>query len=221
MFFPMTVLRQREHAMKPSSILPMRNSLADNVVEKLSPGLSHFDAPATVRVSASRPADGNEITLHFVNYNREEPADKKNRGSGIKDEKPIAAPPSQADLKLDPKLRAARVEFLTPESEQPRALEFEQAGAHLRFRVPGVFGLWRQSSSAIELMTSIVRLLMVSGAAMTVSLAADSDQPPFGIDRRIPWTTSRVVRFARASVALHRREDFHEGDMESADFPHP
>src|SRR4030095_11041757 len=86
---------------------------ANNVIDKLQSALSHFDAPATVRVSASRPADGDEITLHFVNYNREEPADKKNRGSGIKDEKPIAAPPSQADLKLDPKLYAAGVEFLT------------------------------------------------------------------------------------------------------------
>ncbi len=118
---------------------------AANVTERLPSDRSQFDAPATVRVSTSRPALGNEITLHFVNYNREEPADKKNRGSGIKDEKPITAPPSQADLKIDPKLRAARVEFLTPESEQPRALEFEQAGAHLRFRVPEflVYGVVR------------------------------------------------------------------------------
>src|SRR5262245_21942609 len=42
-------------------------------------------------------------------------------------------------------------------------------------------------------MTSIVRLLMVSGTAMGVSLAADSDQQPFGLGRRIPWTTSCVV----------------------------
>jgi hypothetical protein len=97
-----------------------------NVMERVPSDRSQFDAPATVRVSTSRPAVGNEITLHFVNYNREEPADKKNRGSGIKDEKPIATPPFPAGLKLDPKLRAARVEFLTPESEQPRALEFEQ-----------------------------------------------------------------------------------------------
>ena len=83
--------------------------------------------------------------MHFVNYNREEPADKKNRGSGIKDEKPIAAPPSQADLKLDEKLHASSVEFLTPESEQPRALEFEQVGSRLRFRVPEflVYGVVR------------------------------------------------------------------------------
>jgi hypothetical protein len=118
---------------------------ANNVLEKLSSSLSHFDAPATVRVSASRPANGNEKTLHFVNYNREEPADKKNRGSGIKDEKPITAPPFQADLKLDEKLHATGVEFLTPESEQPRALEFEQAGNRLRFRVPEflVYGVVR------------------------------------------------------------------------------
>jgi len=117
----------------------------NNIVEKMPSDLSHFDARATVRVSASRPADGNEITLHFVNYNREEPADKKSRGSGIKDEKPIAAPTSQADLKLDPKFRAGSVEFLTPESDQPRALEFEQAGSRLRFRVPEflVYGVAR------------------------------------------------------------------------------
>ena len=119
--------------------------IANNVVEKLPSGRSQFDAPATVRVSASRPANGNEITLHFVNYNREEPADKKNRGSGIKDEKPIAVPPSQVDLKLDPEARAARVEFLAPESEQPRALEFEQVAGRLRFRVPEflVYGIAR------------------------------------------------------------------------------
>jgi hypothetical protein len=79
-----------------------------------------------------------------VNYNREEPADKKNRGSGIKDEKPIAAPTGQAELKLG-KLPVASVEFLAPESEQPRALEFERVGSRLRFRVPEflVYGVVR------------------------------------------------------------------------------
>ena len=104
-------------------------AMADKVIERLPSDRSRFDLPPTVRVSASRPAAGNEITLHFVNYNREEPADKKNRGSGIKDEKPIAAPPSQADMKLDPTMRVSRVEFLTPEVEQPQELEFEQTGA--------------------------------------------------------------------------------------------
>jgi hypothetical protein len=119
------------------------------MIEALPSDRSRFDIPLTVRVSASRPASGNEIALHFVNYNREEPADKKNRGSGIKDEKPAASPASQADLKLASGVRVVRVEFLTPEVEQPRGLEFEQAGSRLRFRVPEflVYGVVRIQSS--------------------------------------------------------------------------
>src|SRR5262249_21782699 len=41
--------------------------------EDLLGGLSRFEAPATVRISAGRPLTGNELTLHFVNYNRTEP----------------------------------------------------------------------------------------------------------------------------------------------------
>src|SRR6185503_7846092 len=107
-----------------------------NLMARLPSDLSRFAAPTTVRVSASRPAVGNEITLHLVNYNREEPADKRSPANGIKNEKPIAAPTSQADLKLGPRLRVHQVEFLTPEAEQPIDLEFEQAGTRLRFRVP-------------------------------------------------------------------------------------
>jgi hypothetical protein len=118
---------------------------ATNVLTRLPVDLSRFETPATVRVSASRPAQGNEITLHFVNYNREEAVDKTNRGAGIKDEKPSAVPSSQADLKLNPRLRVARVEFLRPEVEQAQELRFEQDGTHLRFRVPEflVYGVVR------------------------------------------------------------------------------
>jgi hypothetical protein len=118
---------------------------ASNVVARLLSGVSRFEAPRTVRVSASRPAMGNEIILHFVNYNREELADKKNRGNGIQDEKPIASPACQVDLKVGPNQRAARVEFLTPEAEQPSELEFKQVDTRLRFRVPEflVYGVAR------------------------------------------------------------------------------
>jgi hypothetical protein len=108
----------------------------ESVVRRLPSNRSRFEVPATVRVSASRPVDGDELTLHFVNYNREVPADKKNAGNGIKNEQPIVAPAGQADLNLDRKRRVRRVEFLTPEAEQPRELEFEQAGSRLRFRAP-------------------------------------------------------------------------------------
>jgi hypothetical protein len=116
-----------------------------HVMEHQPPGGSQFDAPASVRVSASRPAVGKELALHFVNYNREVPADKKNLGSGIKDEKPIAAPASQADVKLPSTARVVRVEFLTPEVEEPRELQFEQNGTRLRFAVPEflVYGVAR------------------------------------------------------------------------------
>jgi hypothetical protein len=117
-----------------------------------SAGLSRFDAPPTVRVSASRPAHGDEITLHFVNYNREEPPDKQDRGSGIKDEKPIAAPPAHADLNLPRGSRASRIEFLTPESPQPRTIDFEQAGGRVRFQVPEflVYGVARIHLSTVN-----------------------------------------------------------------------
>ena len=115
----------------------------DKVTERLPAERSRFELPPTVRVAASRPEKGGEITLHFVNYNREVPT--KGRGSGIKDEKPIAAPASDADVHLKEKRRVQRVEFLTPEVEEPRALHFEQAGARLRFRVPAflVYGVVR------------------------------------------------------------------------------
>jgi len=119
--------------------------MADRVVERLPSSRSRFETPSTVRVSASRPVDGDELTLHFVNYNREAPTDKKNPGNGIKNEKPSAVPVSQAELNLGRKQRARRVEFLTPETDQPRELEFEQTGSRVRFRVPEflVYGVVR------------------------------------------------------------------------------
>src|SRR5262249_13224902 len=62
--------------------------------------LSTFTAPATVRPSASRPKQGDEITLHFVNYDREEPARKRSPGTGLEDEKPIAAEGVAVDFVL-------------------------------------------------------------------------------------------------------------------------
>ena len=95
--------------------------------------------------SAARPNLAPELTVHFVNDNREVPADKKNPVPGIKYEKPIPAPASRADLNLEKKQRVRRVEFLTPETEQPLELKFEQTGARLRFQVPEflVYGVAR------------------------------------------------------------------------------
>jgi hypothetical protein len=118
---------------------------ATNIMEQLTPRVSRFEAPATVRVSASRPASGNEITLHFVNYNRQEPTDKTNRGKGIADEKPIAAAGAEAGLQLPQGFKVQGVEFLTPERDEPHNIQFRQIGERLRFRVPDflVYGVVR------------------------------------------------------------------------------
>jgi hypothetical protein len=117
---------------------------------KLPARLSQFKAPATVRVSASRPASADGITLHFVNYNRHEPADKKLRGKGIADEKPISAPAVETDFNLPFDLKVRRIEFLTPENDQARQLEFQQTGSRLRFVVPEflVYGVVQIHTSA-------------------------------------------------------------------------
>jgi len=104
-------------------------------------GLSRFDAPFTVRVSASRPAAGREITLHLVNYNRDEPPlDAQGRpsaGRGIADEKPIRTAAFAADLLLPPGARVERLETATPESPVADALRYEAgADGRLRFAVP-------------------------------------------------------------------------------------
>ena len=116
-----------------------------NVMSRLPSGLSRFDTPAAVRVSASRPSSANEFDVHFVNYNRTESADKKKGGKGIGDEKPIAAPASEADLKLPLGFKAHRVEFFTPEDERAQVMEFNQTGRRIRFRVPEflVYGVVR------------------------------------------------------------------------------
>jgi len=120
-------------------------SNSTNFAERLPTGLSRFSAPATVRVSASRPRLGSELTLHFVNYNRTEPVDKKQGGKGIADEKPIAVPSFEAELHVPDEFKVARVEFLTPEADNTRPIESHVSNGRLRFRVPEflVYGVVR------------------------------------------------------------------------------
>ena len=69
--------------------------------------------------SASRPAKGNEIDLHFVNYNRE-PGPEGYRGRGIADEKPIVVESIKLDFIIAEGNRAVKVEALSPEKPEPR-----------------------------------------------------------------------------------------------------
>lgn len=99
-------------------------------------GLSRFEASATVRVSASRPSAGKELTVHFVNYNRREPEGKHNAGRGIVDENPIPVNGLQADLLLPAGARVVKVAALTPEEPDPVALKVEHKDGRLRFTMP-------------------------------------------------------------------------------------
>lgn len=97
---------------------------------------STFAAPSTVRVSASKPAKGGEITLHFVNYNRTEPKEPRSPGGGIKDEKPIAAEGVKVDFVLPKDVKVKRVIVATPEEPEEQEVKFEVKDGRLKFDVP-------------------------------------------------------------------------------------
>ena len=104
--------------------------------DKAVKGVTRFTAPRTVRVSANRPAKGDTLHLHFVNYNRTEPAKPKSAGGGIHDEKPISVSGIQCAVPLPQgsKLKAAR--FFTPEKESGVELQVEIHGDKARFTLP-------------------------------------------------------------------------------------
>ena len=91
------------------------------------------------RRSASRragPPRASELTVHFVNYNRHEPAKKRSAGTGIADERPRPVSGIEADLRLPPGTRAIGIEALSPEHPGPRELRFESAAGRVRFTMP-------------------------------------------------------------------------------------
>lgn len=126
--------------------------ISDEVAKIAKPqaaNLSRFDGPTTVRVSASRPAKGNELDFHFVNYNREEPpkdaAGNPSPGSGIAEEKPIAVKEISADVVIPKGAEVLGVEFITPEQPEARTIEFQVSPSRVQFKVPEflVYGVAR------------------------------------------------------------------------------
>lgn len=98
--------------------------------------LSDFKAPPTVRVSASVPEIGGAIDLHFVNYNREEPKQKRSAGRGIQDEKPIAVEEVGVDFVLPKGAKAARVTVLIPEANDAIVVKHLVQNGRIQFPVP-------------------------------------------------------------------------------------
>ena len=127
----------------------------DAPTETLIAGLpetrARFEAPRTVRVSASRPAaTEGEIDLHFVNYNRTEPPPgpdgRPSPGAGIAEEKPIAVSGIVADLALPSGSSLKSIRFLTPERADEQALvPMPSRDGRVRFTVPEflVYGVVR------------------------------------------------------------------------------
>lgn len=100
-------------------------------------GLGHkIDAPATVRASANWSASGKELTVHFVNYDRQEPEKKRSPGSGIADEKPVAVEGVKGDLLIPAGMRVGKVVVVTPEEPEPVELNAAVQGGRLGFTVP-------------------------------------------------------------------------------------
>jgi hypothetical protein len=99
-------------------------------------GLSRFEAPATVRVSASRPERGDELDLHFVNYNRREPAQRRSPGAGVADDRPIPVAGVQAEVIVPEGFRARQVQVLAPEAPSSRVLPFTTVPRRIQFTLP-------------------------------------------------------------------------------------
>ncbi len=99
-------------------------------------GRSAFMAPKAVRVSASVPPAGGEVTLHFVNYDRTEPAKPRDPGSGIVDEKPTAVDGVTVDLVLPTGVKPTAVRVASPESPDAVEVKFTTADGRVRFTMP-------------------------------------------------------------------------------------
>lgn len=118
---------------------------SDGTGVPLVTGLSRIEGSKTFRVSATRPAQGEELTVHFVNYNRKQPAEKRSAGRGFIDDNPIAVESVKVDLVVPAGYHVTKVEALTPEDPAPVDLKFEFSQGRLRFLQPRflVYGVSR------------------------------------------------------------------------------
>jgi len=104
---------------------------------------SRVDAPQTVRVSASQPAQGKLLHLHLVNYDRQEPAEKRSPGSSIAEEKPIPTAEIACQIAPPEKWSSVKIRFFTPEKPEPVELAAKLDKGLVRFTAPSflVYGV--------------------------------------------------------------------------------
>lgn len=120
----------------PEKVKGYRGVIDPAKAVELPKGLSTFAAPKTVRVSASVSASGKELTVHFVNYDRDEPKEKRSPGGGIKDEKPRAVEGVTVDIQLPTGAGVLSVMVATPEGEKPVPVQYDIRDGRLSFTVP-------------------------------------------------------------------------------------
>ena len=117
---------------------------------------SSIEAPSTVRVSASVPAGGGEIDLHFVNYHRDGlPPHKNGRpnpGRGPADENPIPVSGIKVDFAVPEGKEITRIEFVSPELAEPKPLQWNLNENRAKFTVPEflVYGVVRMKTQDAE-----------------------------------------------------------------------
>ena len=126
---------------------------SDEVLNLLPRMRSRFTAPATVRVSASRPAGSDrEIDLHFVNYNRVEPS----RGTdgvlrielGIGNERPVAVSGIKVELLLPSDCARMRRPFYQPRVGRIATDRISDGKWTSVPRTAGVSRVWRGAGGA-------------------------------------------------------------------------
>jgi hypothetical protein len=97
---------------------------------------SRFEAPLTIRVSASRPQrEEKELDIHFVNYDRTEPPQKPT-GSGIQDEKPIAAKGVRVHFRLPAGNSVQSIEVISPEFAEAISIGCQKKDGCASFTMP-------------------------------------------------------------------------------------
>ena len=109
------------------------------------PSLSRFEAPTTVRVSASRPADGRRDDAPLRQLQPRGAEGNAERRPGIEDEKPLAVAGIKADLRLPPGTRASAVLAIVTREPGARGAPDRAADGRVRFAMPEflVYGVAR------------------------------------------------------------------------------
>jgi hypothetical protein len=142
------------------------------------PALSRFEAPPTVRVSASRPQREATWDIHFVNYQRKEMAGKGGAGL-ITDENPVSVAGIRADLVSPDGFAIEKIEWMSPEAPELRSLPFERTGNRAGFTAP-------------EFLVYAVARVHLAAATSSGTTTSGSVLPAPGRPPRADFTVSRA-----------------------------